>query len=89
MNTKNLIARHHHRAAQPLSEKVRNRRGRALSPITKYRFVTPGDGRETREVIFDQPATVGASYCKCWAGRMGRFGRDAACAAQRLWVAAE
>ncbi|MDC9701362.1 MAG: hypothetical protein PSN37_03935 [Alphaproteobacteria bacterium] len=34
-------------------------RRRALAIIARYCVVTTDDGRETREVIFDQPPTVG------------------------------
>lgn len=55
----NLIDRLNAQAAHHLGANVRKGRRRALAIISRYCVVTTDDGRETREVIFDQPPTVG------------------------------
>lgn len=59
MIAEKLIDRLNAQAAHDLVAKVRNGRRNALSVISRYCVVTTDDGRETREVIFDQPPTVG------------------------------
>ncbi|AXX97241.1 hypothetical protein BAR1_04410 [Profundibacter amoris] len=59
MITDNLIDRLNAQAAHHLVAKVRNGRRRALAIISRYCVVTTDDGRETREVIFGQPPTIG------------------------------
>ena len=59
MIAENLINRLNVQAAQRLVTNVRKGRRRALAIITRYCVVTTDDGREMREVIFDQPPTIG------------------------------
>lgn len=59
MITDQLINRLHVQAAQQLAEKVRMGRRRALSSISRCCVVLTDDGRNTREVVFDQPPTIG------------------------------
>lgn len=59
MITENLITRLNVQAAQRLVTNVRRGRRRALSSISRCCIVTTDDGRDMREVIFDQPPTVG------------------------------
>lgn len=42
-----------------MAEKVREGRRRALLAISKCCVVVTDDGRETRELIFDKPPTIG------------------------------
>lgn len=59
MITEHLVTRIDQQAAQRMVEKVREGRKRALSLISRCCVVMTVDGRETREVIFDQPPTLG------------------------------
>jgi len=59
MITEKLNDRLQHQAAQRMAEKVRAGRRHALSSISKCCVVTTDDGRDTRDVIFDQPPTIG------------------------------
>lgn len=59
MITENLINRLNLQAAHRLVSAVRKGRRNALSSISRCCVVTTDDGRETREVIFDQPPTIG------------------------------
>ncbi|PIE13508.1 MAG: hypothetical protein CSA68_11670 [Rhodobacterales bacterium] len=59
MITDQLINRLHLQAADRLSEKVREGRRHALSSISSCCVVVTDDGRDTREVVFDQPPTIG------------------------------
>lgn len=54
-----LINRLNTEAAQRLVARVRKGRRKALAAISQYCVVTTDDGRQTREVIFDQPPTIG------------------------------
>lgn len=59
MITEKLIDRLNHQAAVNLADKVRKGRRHALSSISRCCVVLTDDGRDTREVIFDQPPTIG------------------------------
>lgn len=59
MITDQLVDRLHVHAAQQLAEKVRRGRRHALSSISRCCVVLTDDGRNTREVVFDQPPTIG------------------------------
>jgi len=59
MITNHLITRLDQQAAERMVQKARQGRRRALSSISRCCVVTTDDGRETREVIFDQPPTIG------------------------------
>lgn len=59
MITEHLITRLDQQAAQRMAEKVREGRRRALSSISRCAVVVTDDGRETRELIFDKPPTIG------------------------------
>lgn len=59
MITEHLITRLDQQAAQRMAEKVREGRTRALSSISRCAVVVTDDGRETRELIFDKPPTIG------------------------------
>ncbi len=59
MITEKLIDRLNSHAAQRLVSAVRKGRRNALSSISRCCVVTTDDGREMREVIFDQPPTIG------------------------------
>jgi len=59
MITENLIKRLDQQAAQRLANKVREGRRRALASISRCCVVVTDDGHETRELIFDQPPTIG------------------------------
>ncbi|MBV1897713.1 MAG: hypothetical protein KUG70_14725 [Rhodobacteraceae bacterium] len=59
MITEKLIDRLNSHAAQQLVARVRKRRRNALAVISRCCVVTTDDGLETREVIFDQPPTIG------------------------------
>lgn len=59
MITDQLIDRLNHQVAVNLADKVRKGRRRALSSISRCCIVLTDDGRDTREVIFNQPPTIG------------------------------
>lgn len=59
MITEHLITRLDQQAAQRMAEKVREGRRCALSSISRCAVVVTDDGRETRELIFDKPPTIG------------------------------
>jgi len=59
MISEKLIDRLKYKTAQQLSEKVRVGRRHALSSISRCCVVLTDDGRDTREVIFDEPSTIG------------------------------
>ena len=54
-----LIDRLSAEAMQRMAQKVRDGRRRALSSISRCCVVVTDDGRDTREVIFDQPPKIG------------------------------
>lgn len=54
-----LIDRLNAEAMQRMAQKVRDRRRRALSSISRCCVVVTDDGRETRDLIFDHPPTIG------------------------------
>lgn len=59
MITNNLIDRLNAQATHHLVTNVHKGRRRALAIISRYCVVTTDGGRETREVVFAQPPTVG------------------------------
>ena len=59
MITEHLINRLHLQVADRPSQKVREGRHRALPSISRCCVVLTNDGRDTREVIFDRPPTIG------------------------------
>lgn len=59
MTSENLIDRLNEKAGRLMAEKVRDGRRRALSSISRCCIVVTDDGRETRELIFDHPPTIG------------------------------
>lgn len=59
MISNQLIDRLSHQAALNLADRVRAGRRQALSSISRCCVVLTDDGRDTREVIFDQPPTIG------------------------------
>lgn len=59
MITDNLIDRLNAKAARGMADKVRAARRHALLSISRCCIVVTDDGRETRELIFDHPPTIG------------------------------
>jgi hypothetical protein len=59
MITEHLITRLDQQASQRMAEKVREGLRRARPSISRCTVVVTDDGRETRELIFDKPQTVG------------------------------
>ena len=59
MITEKLVDRLNAQAARGMAEQVREGRRRALLSISRCCVVVTDDGRETRELIFDHPPTIG------------------------------
>lgn len=85
-----LIARLEALAENRIAQKARNGRDRAILSLSQYCVVVTEDGRETREILFDRPPTIGqiaervgpdawaVSIRMRFAGRRGRRGDMAA-----------
>ena len=59
MITEKLVDRLYAQASQSMSEKAREGRRKALVTISRCCVVVTDDGTQTRELIFDQPPTIG------------------------------
>jgi hypothetical protein len=53
-----LLLRLHERVARETSQKVREGRKRALAALHRHYVIVTDDGRQTKEVWFEQPPTI-------------------------------